>query len=91
MLLPPVESNTPSDSKNQVLLSDVALMDSLMNSEDNKLTPLLNTVSAVAPNLLGPHAIKLSKTTGMYYNPKVYFLVPTYLYKLLNLTSILFI
>lgn len=42
--------------------SEVPVLDSLLESEDSRLIPLLNKIAATTPSLLGPYAVKKTKS-----------------------------
>lgn len=64
-IIPPIDDDAMNiaDSR-QIVISEVAQLDSLILSEERKLAPLLLAMSNISPSILGPNATKISKSTG---------------------------
>ncbi|XP_039282810.1 coiled-coil domain-containing protein 142 [Nilaparvata lugens] len=58
-------------TKSQPLVSDVPVLDSMLSREDLRLAPFLGTMSVTTPALLGPYAVKHTKSGHVKIRAKV--------------------
>ncbi|RZF35155.1 hypothetical protein LSTR_LSTR007857 [Laodelphax striatellus] len=67
----PPQGGGGAGADSQPHLSDVPVLDSMLGREDLRLAPLLGTMSITTPQLLGPYAVKHTKSGHVKIRAKV--------------------